>query len=604
MSEDMNKNQQESVKETKKGLFGRKKSADKKDIYQEEQIKSPIRTIMETYASNKLSMAALILFVGIFLFMMIAPYIFKIDLAYNEPLQANLPPTQNFMAYPDSVKSGARSISVGPTFGVAADKNGEFQIWGNTKIYTMPDMIKTKPKGMKDLVKVAAGYDHVLALDSQGKVWAWGSRRQRATSIPPEVKSAKVVDIVAGYQISLAILEDGTTKAWGNTMNFDYYDTHDYQGQVQKVALSNKVATALLKDGSLAYLGTQNNSFSKPPEGKFLDVAGIGNAFAAIKEDGSIVDWGITTYREEEIPKMEPKPVKIAGGTSHFMVMKEDGSVEGFGDNTLFQANAPVGLKDVKEIQSGYYQNYAIKNDGSVESFGLKGYLMGTDDFGRDIFARLVNGGRLTMTIGILAVVISTLIGVLMGGISGYFGGRVDIFIQRVGEIVASFPFLPTIILLNSIFGRLFTSTQKVYLIMVILGLLSWTSLMHLIRAQVFSLREQEFVTAARALGLKEGRIVFQHIIPNVISVIIVSATLSFAGMMLTESALSYLGFGVAPPVPTWGNMLQGANNSTIIQNFWWRWVFPAAILSITIICINLIGTGLDDAIDPKSQGR
>lgn len=139
---------------------------------------------------------------------------------------------------------------------------------------------------------------------------------------------------------------------------------------------------------------------------------------------------------------------------------------------------------------------------------------------------------------------------------------------------------------------------------MILLGLLGWPHLMHLIRAQVLSLREQEFVTAARALGIREMGIVFQHIIPNVISVIIVTATLDFASFLLYEATLSFLGFGVQPPQPTWGNMLYGANNSTIIQNFWWRWVFPAAILSVCIICINLIGTGLDDAIDPKSQER
>lgn len=176
--------------------------------------------------------------------------------------------------------------------------------------------------------------------------------------------------------------------------------------------------------------------------------------------------------------------------------------------------------------------------------------------------------------------------------------------IQRFAEIISSFPFLPTIILLNSVWGNKFTSTQKVYLIMVLLGFLGWTGLMRLIRAQVLSLREQEFVTAARAMGIKELGIVFQHIIPNVISVIIVSATLDFAGYLLYEATLSFLGFGVQPPQPTWGNMLFGANNSTVIQNFWWRWVFPALILSICIICINLIGTGLDDAIDPKSQER
>ncbi len=142
---------------------------------------------------------------------------------------------------------------------------------------------------------------------------------------------------------------------------------------------------------------------------------------------------------------------------------------------------------------------------------------------------------------------------------------------------------------------------------MVILGFLSWTGLQRLVRAQVLSVREQEYVIAAKALGgVKQRNIVFKHILPNVISVIIVSATLSFASSMLTEATLSYLGFGgVQAPIPTWGgNMLFGANNSIVIQNFWWRWVFASIVLGISVICINLIGDGLRDAIDPKSQER
>ncbi len=141
-------------------------------------------------------------------------------------------------------------------------------------------------------------------------------------------------------------------------------------------------------------------------------------------------------------------------------------------------------------------------------------------------------------------------------------------------------------------------------MIMVILGVLSWTSLARLVRAQVLAEREQEFVTAARAMGIKELTIVFKHIIPNVISVIIVTATLDFATCMLTESSLSFLGFGVALPRPTWGNMLNGAINSVVIKSYWWRWVFPSILLGVCCICINLVGDGLRDAIDPKSNER
>lgn len=604
MSDKMNKNKNNTTKQATEGK-GLDKNNKNANIFQEEQIVSPWKTVVKQFASNKLSMISFITFLVIFLFMFIAPYFFKMDLGYNEPMQANLPPAGNYMKFPEAMKTGARDVSVGSTFGVGIDKDGEFHAWGGKEMFAMPDLQATQPEEMSDLVSVAAGYDHVVALDSDGKVWSWGNPRNGQTRIPPKIQKEKVKEVYAGYKFSLVLLEDGTTAAWGNIMNFDYNDYHSYQGQIAKVAMTTDVVSALTTEGEIVYLGTQANTFSNPPEGKFTDITATSKAFIAIRKDGEVVDWGNLSYRRgQEIPEFEAKPVALSGGLYHVIALLEDGSITGWGENLLGQLNYPSSLNNVTSIDSGFYQNYYQTEDGTLNSFGLKGYRLGTDEFGRDVLTRIINGGRLSLTIGILAVIISTFIGMTLGGISGYFGGKVDMLIQRFSEIVASFPFLPTVILLNSIWGNKFTSTQRVYLIMVLLGLLGWVGLMRLVRAQVLSLREQEFVTAARALGIKEMGIVFQHIIPNVISVIIVSATLNFAGYLLYEATLSFLGFGVQPPQPTWGNMLYGANNSTVIQNFWWRWVFPALILSICIICINLIGTGLDDAIDPKSQDR
>ncbi|MFB0958004.1 MAG: ABC transporter permease subunit [Clostridiaceae bacterium] len=606
MSEELKKtngNNEQKAAAPKKGLFGKKNK--NLNIYQEEQIQTPWRTVVKTFASNRLSMGALIVFVLIAAFMFIAPYFYRIDLGYNEPMQADLPPSQNFMEFPEVMKTGARDVAVGSTFGVGIDKDGNFHAWGQKALFAMPDLEAKKPAGMSNLVQVAAGYDHVLALGADGKLWAWGNSRNGQTRIPPQLRNAKIKSVHAGYKFSLVVLEDGTTAAWGNVMNFDYNDFHQYQGQIDKVAITTDVVSALTKDGTIVYLGTQANTFSKPPAGKFIDIAATSKSFAAIREDGKVIDWGNLSYRTgQELPEFTSKPVAISGGLYHYATVLENGSIVAWGEDDQRQIAVPSGVTNAKMIASGFYQNYYITADGQLNSFGMKGYLLGTDEFGRDVLTRIINGGRLSLTIGTLAVIISTLIGMALGGISGYFGGKVDMFIQRFAEIISSFPFLPTIILLNSVWGNKFTSTQKVYLIMVLLGFLGWTGLMRLIRAQVLSLREQEFVTAARAMGIKELGIVFQHIIPNVISVIIVSATLDFAGYLLYEATLSFLGFGVQPPQPTWGNMLFGANNSTVIQNFWWRWVFPALILSICIICINLIGTGLDDAIDPKSQER
>lgn len=207
------------------------------------------------------------------------------------------------------------------------------------------------------------------------------------------------------------------------------------------------------------------------------------------------------------------------------------------------------------------------------------------------------------MTIGAIAVIISSIIGVVVGCLAGYFGGWVDMLLMRVAEIVSAIPFLPFALILSIVVqSQGFEEMTRIVMIMVILGLLSWTGLARLVRGQVLAEREKEFVTAAKAMGVKEWKIAFKHILPNVISIIIVSMTLDFAGCMLTESSLSYLGFGVKAPRPTWGNMLDGANNSIVIQNYWWQWVWPSVFLMITTICINIIGDALRDVMDPKSN--
>ena len=207
------------------------------------------------------------------------------------------------------------------------------------------------------------------------------------------------------------------------------------------------------------------------------------------------------------------------------------------------------------------------------------------------------------MTIGAVAVIISSIIGIIVGCVAGYFGGFVDIILMRVTEIFAAIPFLPFALTLSAVMSQMTLSEDmRIFIIMVILGLLSWTGLARLVRGQVLVARENEYVLAAQAMGVKESKIAFKHILPNVISVIIVTLTLDFAGCMLTESSLSYLGFGVAYPRPTWGNMLNGANNATIIKNYWWQWLFTSIFLAATTICINIVGDTLRDVMDPKSN--
>jgi len=598
-----------------KNLFGNKKEL---SILEEEQVQSPWRTVVRTFRSNKVAMTGLTVFLLIFITVMVGPLIKPVDLSFSETSQQNVAPGFDLMKFPKSLDGNVADISIGPTFSVAASKDGKLHIWGKTRVSSVID-VKNLPKdeatgktiNMGKIVKVAAGYDHVLVLNDQGEVYAWGNNRQQQSTVPMEVKQLKnIKDIYAGYQCSIVLTEDGRSIYFGNQMNNDYNAFHSYQGQLDKLAVTADAVAGLTKDGNVVYLGTQQNSYANIPEnmGKVVDIAATASTIAAVNDEGKVFVWGNVSVQKGEgnIPETSEKIVKIYGGRYHYTALTENGNVIAWGANYYNQANVPKEVQnaDIEEVYTGFYQNYAITKEGKILTWGLKGYLCGTDDLGRDIFTRLLNGGRMSMTIGAVAVIISTTIGIIVGCLSGFLGGAVDTVLQRISEVVAALPFLPFAMILSALIGNSMSSSQRIVLIMVILGLLSWTGLQRLVRAQVLSVREQEYVIAARSLGIKKSHIIFKHILPNVISVILVNATLNFATSMLTESSLSYLGFGVQAPHPTWGNMLYGANNSIVIQNYWWRWVFASIVLGICVICINLIGDGLRDAIDPRSQER
>jgi len=230
---------------------------------------------------------------------------------------------------------------------------------------------------------------------------------------------------------------------------------------------------------------------------------------------------------------------------------------------------------------------------------------MGTDAVGRDVFARATRGGQVSLFVGFIATLISTVIGVLIGSISGFYSGVIDNILQRITEVVRSFPFLPLIITLSAALGSDTTENMRLFIVMVILGFVGWTGLARLLRGQILSIREQEFILAAKAVGIKDFNIIIKHIIPNVVSIIIVSATLSFAANILVESGLSFLGFGVQEPGASWGLLLrQGTQNSSVIQNQPWMWFFPGMLILLTVLSVNFIGDGLRDAIDPKNNAR
>ncbi|NGZ76594.1 oligopeptide ABC transporter permease [Saccharibacillus alkalitolerans] len=232
-------------------------------------------------------------------------------------------------------------------------------------------------------------------------------------------------------------------------------------------------------------------------------------------------------------------------------------------------------------------------------------YWLGTDKLGRDILLRVMLAGRISLTVGLVATAISVAIGATLGAVAGFYRKYADTIIMRIADIFLALPTLPILITLGAILSDLKVEPGKrIYFLMLIIGLLGWVSLARLVRSQILTLREQEFMQATEALGLRDNRKIFRHLMPNTIPIIIVSATLGVAGAIITESTLSFLGLGVVPPTPSWGNMITAANNLIDFRKRPWLWIPPGLCILITVTAINLIGDGLRDALDPKMKNR
>ncbi|GAC1533330.1 MAG: ABC transporter permease [Candidatus Velthaea sp.] len=232
---------------------------------------------------------------------------------------------------------------------------------------------------------------------------------------------------------------------------------------------------------------------------------------------------------------------------------------------------------------------------------GIAGHILGTDENGRDLLARLMFGARISLTVAIFTVIMEISIGTVLGAIAGYYGGWIDFWLMRITDVVLSIPLLPLLLVLTAIVAATSNKASLNFLtIVVIIGGLSWPAVARLVRASFLSLREREFAEAARALGNPDARIIFRHLLPNAVAPIIVQATLEIANVIILESTLSFLGFGIQPPTASWGNMLANASSNMTIAP--WVAIFPGLCILVTVLAINYLGDGLRDALDPNMR--
>ena len=607
----------------------------KQDDNNVEEIVSPFRQVFKNFFGKRLAVTALVILILMFGLAFIGPLCMpKYSDTYSEFFHLNQKPGFKYLKIPKELASDVKYISTWDAFSAGLSNSGKVYVWGNTDIGAsgidvgkIPDEVKNA-----DIKFVGAGEDHVVAIGSDGKIYCWGKDdvgqlgKYETTELyyemPAEIRDGvninEVSQLVVGHFVTALVMKDGKVYMWGAKASLLNFESIAALTNVEKLVFEQSYAVALLKDGTVStgdknvfkkvYLpdGTKKDLDAFTRGRKIVDLAANQSCVALVLSDGTIGFGGTVdekTYTTG-IPDGE-KITQLVSGQRHFVALTDAGNIYTWGSDVLNQTKMPKAskLQGTDTIYAGAFASYAVKDGKVLGKWGWKGYLFGTDASGRSILQRSISGGKMTMTVGAVAVLISTVIGIVIGIISGYFGGWVDMFLMRVCEIVSAIPFLPFAMILSSVMLKMdITNNQKIVLIMVILGVLTWPGLARLVRGQVLAEREKEFVTAAKAMGVREGRIAFKHILPNVISVILVSLTLDCAGCLLTESSLAYLGFGVQQPSPTWGNMLDMCKDITRISNYWWQWLFPALLLATSTICINIIGDTLRDVMDPKSN--
>ncbi len=259
---------------------------------------------------------------------------------------------------------------------------------------------------------------------------------------------------------------------------------------------------------------------------------------------------------------------------------------------------APYPFEDI-DLSRSYAPLFAPGGEGQPM------HILGTDKLGRDIASRLLYAGRISLTVALLVTVLTMAVGAVIGAVAGAFGGLVDTLLMRFTDVMLTLPTLPLLLILSSSL-RQFVQLQEflgsnlsVIIIIFVLAIFGWMSVARLVRGSVLSLRTQDFISACRALGAGEARVIFSHLIPNSLAPIIVAATLGFGGVIITESALSFLGFGVMPPTPTWGNMLNDARGAPL-EFLFTQTLSPGFCIFITVLAVNFLGDGLRDALDPR----
>ena len=413
---------------------------------------------------------------------------------------------------------------------------------------------------LKSYAALAQEVEEEAEQETAGVSEATGATDDAAEPAEPEEVSEPAVKTFTVDGLTYTIAEDGGVL----------------QGEKEVAYISRYIVQAIMPDIFL----------SRDFKEKLIDTIAVGGTKFTYTDESLILD-------DEPDAALDGEETGI-GAMDDALVEEDDTASDATMEYTIERSQNHANWIIRQQQSSRQYDSY---------SFPSSKHLLGTDKYGMDMLTRLMYGGRVSLMIGFIVIIIETVLGVILGGVAGYFGGWVDNLIMRLVDIFYCIPSMPIILILGAAMDqqRVEPGKRLIYL-MLILGILGWAGIARLVRGQILSLREQEFMTATEACGISVKSRIFKHLIPNVIPQLIVNCTMGLGSIIITEATLSFLGLGVKFPFASWGNIINDVNNTHVLTTYWFIWIPAGLLLLLTVLAFNLVGDGLRDAFDPKMK--
>ena len=560
------------------------------DDEQRVKVLSPGMLVAKRFFRNKLAVAGLVILVAMFLFSFIGGMVSP----YNE--------SQVFRKT-DHVWKDYAGATYNKSYIFTTANGAEFPAQGQQKF------ILATNKGNDSF----EANDVTYGLEQKGEdYWAIYSSESVATVLT--LKGKSTYKQVGNTEITDEIKE-GYEEAVANDANTFEVDGTTYTiekaGRENQITISGEVAFATKKVFSAA---TNDAEMGFDFQQAALDAIEAGDAF--FEYDGATYEL---TTTEKETSTEVVKDGEVYATVSNLLVSPQAKGVflslsfkeaveQAIADKaSTFTAVNEAGEEETYQLQTKNTQ-YVVRNQkettvNDTYAAPSKKHLVGTDGNGMDMLTRLMYGGRISLMIGFVVIIIEGIIGILIGGVSGYFGGWVDTILMRVVDVVICIPAMPLYIIIGSVMDYYKIDPRiRIYALCAILGIVGWPGIARMVRGQILSLREQEFMVATEATGVRISRRIFRHLIPNVIPQLIVIATMGLGDVILMEATLSFLGIGVKFPYASWGNIVNAVNDVYVLTNFWFVWIPAGFLILLTVLGFNFVGDGLRDAFDPKMK--